>query len=134
MRSEDTFFSRVVETKEEASLIQCISNSAETNGFNDRELNLYSKTTTKKYLKVLIFFFTSTSLPSGRESVSIENRTSIFRITKTLKVSKLISTPEYSMTKTLRAPTESVETSHAETLGYVLKDVLSAREIMVQDM
>ena len=56
MRSEDTFFSRVVETKEEASLIQCISNSAETNGLNDRELNLYSKTTTKKYLKVLIFF------------------------------------------------------------------------------
>lgn len=38
------------------------------------------------------------------------------------------------MTKTLRAPTESVETSHAETLGSVLKDVLSAREIMVQDM
>lgn len=56
MRSEDTFFSRVVETKEEASLIQCISNSAETNGLNDRALNLYSKTTTKKYLKVLIFF------------------------------------------------------------------------------
>lgn len=56
MRSEDTFFSRVVETKEEASLIQCISNSAETIGLNDRALNLYSKTTTKKYLKVLIFF------------------------------------------------------------------------------
>ena len=82
MRSEDTFFSRVVETKEEASLIQCISNSAETNGLNDRELNLYSKTTTKAPLNkknlslILLSYFGEQKMEQVEEITKhlLENR------------------------------------------------------------